>query len=67
MSEFHITFAIEPALTKKQQRHIANELALFGLDTKWIGNQLLTNGVNRVHANFSSNNCITVTDNYSQS
>ena len=43
MSEFHITFAIEPALTKKQQRHNANELTLFDPRTKWTGNELPTN------------------------
>ena len=43
VSQFHITFAVEPALTAKQKRHNANELALFGPNTKWSGNELPTN------------------------
>ena len=66
MNEFHITFAIEPSLTKKQQHHNANELALFDPRTKWKGNELPTNDLNLVNADFSSGNCITVTDNRAQ-
>ena len=43
MSQFHVTFAIEPALTTKQKRHNANELAWFAPNTKWSGNELPTN------------------------
>ena len=38
VSRFHIIFAIEPALTAKQERHNGNELALFALNKKWTGN-----------------------------
>ena len=37
VSQFHITFAIEPALNARQRRHNANELALFDLRKKWRG------------------------------
>ena len=67
VNELHITFAIEPALTKKQQRHNADELVLVDLCTKWKGNELPTNDLNRVHADFSSSNRITLTDNRAQS
>ena len=67
MSKFHITFSIEPSLTKKQQRHNVNELALFDPYTKWKVNGLPTNDLNSVHADFSSDNRITVTDNCAQS
>jgi len=65
--EFHIMFAIEPTLTANQRRHNANELALFDLQTKWKGNELPTNDLNRVNADFSSSNRITVTDDCAQS
>ena len=67
MNKFHITFAVEPILTKKQQRHNANELALFDPRTKWTGNGLPTNDLHRVNADFSSSNRITVTDDHAQS
>ena len=51
----------------RQRRHNANELALFDPKTKWTGNELPTNGLNRVHANFSSTKRITVTDHRAQS
>ena len=35
--------------------------------TKWIGNELPTNNLNCVHADFSSSKCITVTDDCAQS
>ena len=38
VSQFHITFAVEPALNARQRRHNANELALFDPWTKWTGN-----------------------------
>ena len=65
--EFHITFAVEPILTAKQRRHNANELALFDLQTTWKGNKLPTNDLNRVNADFSSSNRVTVTDDRAQS
>ena len=43
MSQFYITFAVEPDVTAKQKRHNANELALFAPNTKWSGNELPTN------------------------
>ena len=46
VSQFHITFAVEPALTAKQKRHNTNELALFAPNTKWSGNELPTNDLN---------------------
>ena len=61
--QFHITFALEPSLTARQQRHNANELALFDPQTKWSGNELPTNDLNRVQADFSSSKHVTVTDN----
>ena len=67
VSEFHTTFAIELSLTKKQQQHNANKLALFDPSTKLKGNELPTNDLNHVNADFSSGNCITVTDNRAQS
>jgi len=67
VSEFYVTFAIESALTKKQQRHNANELALFDPYTKRTGNELPTNDLNHVNADFSSSNFITVTDERAQS
>ena len=65
--EFHITFAIEPTLNARQRRHNTNELALFDPRTKWTGNELPTNDLNCVHADFSSTECITVTDHCTQS
>ena len=65
--EFHIIFATEPPLNAKQRRHNANELVLFDHRTKWKGNELPTNDLNRIHVNFSSTNCITVTDHRTQS
>ena len=65
--EFHITFAIEPTLTAKQQHHDENELALFDPQTKWKGNELPKNDLNCVNTDFSSSNHITVTDNHAQS
>ena len=67
MCQFHITFAIEPALNARQRRHNANELALFDPRTKWTGNELPTNDLGRVHAKFSSSKGITVTDHCAQS
>ena len=67
MCEFHTTFPIEPPLTAKQRRPNANELALSDPQTKWKGNELPTNDLNRVNADFSSSNRITVTDNHAQS
>ena len=67
VSELHITFAIESALTKKQQRHNANELTLFDPRIKWKGNELPTNDLNCVNTDFSSSNCITVTDDRAES
>ena len=65
--EFHITFAIEPTLTAKQRCHNANELALFDPQTKWKGNELPTNDLNRVNYDFGSSNPITVTHHNTQS
>ena len=62
VDEFHIIFAIKPTRTAKQQRHNSNELALFNHRTKWTGNELPTNNLNCVNADFSSSNCITITD-----
>ena len=59
--EFHTTFSIEPTLTAKQRGHNANELSLFDPWMKWKGNELSTNDLNRVNADFSSSNRITVT------
>ena len=67
MLQFHITFAVEPPLSAKQKRHNANELALFDLRTKWIGNELPTNDLNCVNADFTSSNRVTVTDDCAQS
>ena len=67
MCEFHITFAIEPPLNAKQRHHNTNELALVDPWTKWKGNELPTNNLNRVHADFSSSNRITATDHRAQS
>ena len=65
--EFHITFAIEPTLTTKQHRHNVNELDLFDPRMNWTRNELPTNDLNRVHADFSSSDCITVTAHCAQS
>ena len=65
--QFHITFAIEPPLSARQKRHNANELALFDPQTKWSGNELPTNDLNRVAADFTSSNRVTVTDDRAQS
>ena len=62
MNKFHITFVIESALTAKQQLHNTYELALIDPLTKWTGNELHTNDLNRVNANFSSINRITFTN-----
>ena len=67
VSQFHIMFTIEPALNARQRRHNANELALFDSRTKLTGNELSTNDLGCVHADFSSNKCITVTDHRAQS
>ena len=67
MSKFHITFAIKPVLIKKQQWHTANGIALFDLCTKWKKIELPANDLNCVHADFSSKNCISMTDNCVQS
>ena len=48
VSQFHITFAIEPALNARQRRHNVNELALFDPRTKWTGNELPTNDLGSV-------------------
>ena len=63
----YITLAVEPTLTKKQQCHNTNELALFDLRTKWTGNELPTNDLNCVKADFSCSNRITITDDTAQS
>ena len=65
--QLHITFAIEPALNARQRRHNANELDPFDPQTKWTGNELPTNDLNRVHADFSSTKRITVTNHPGQS
>ena len=65
--QFHITFAIELGLNARQRRHNANELSLFDLQTKWTRNELPTNDLNCVHADFSSTKRITVTDHRAQS
>ena len=67
VSEYHITFVIESTLIAKQQRHNANELALFDPCTKWIGNELSTNNLNCINADFSTSRRITITDNRAQS
>ena len=67
MCEFHITFAIEPPLNAKQRCHNVNNLSLFDPRTKWTENELPTNDLNCVHADFSSSNRITVTDHCAQS
>ena len=67
VSESHITFAVEPALTAKQQRYNVNELALFDPQRKWKGSELPTNDLNRVHIDSSSSDCITVNDDRAQS
>ena len=64
--EFYTTFTNEPTLTKKQQRHNANEFALFDLCTMWKSNELPTNDLNRVNTEFSSSNRIIVTDDCAQ-
>ena len=66
MLQFHITFAVEPPLSARQKRHNANELALFDPQKKWKGNELPTNDLNRVNADFSSSNRVTVTDDRAQ-
>ena len=63
----HITFAVEPPLSAKQQGHNANELALFDPRTKWSGNELPTHNLNCVAAAFNSSNRVTVTDDRAQS
>ena len=65
--EFHITFAVEPPLSARQKRHNANELAMFDPRTKWTGNELPTNDLNHVNADFSSSNRVTVIDDRTQS
>ena len=65
--EFHITDAIELTLTTKQQRHNAKGVALFDQQTKWKGNELPTNDLNCVNADFSSSSRIIVTDLRAQS
>ena len=67
MSQFHITFAVEPPLSARQRQHNANELALFDPRTKWTGNELSTNNLNCVAADFNSSNRVTVTDDRAQS
>lgn len=67
VSEFHITFTVELLLTKKQQRHNTNELALFDPHTKWTGDELPTIDLNCVNTNFRSSNRITVSDDCAQS
>ena len=67
VSQLHITIAIEPAFNARQRRHNADELALFDPRTKWTGNELPTNDLGCVHANFSSSKRITVTDHRAQS
>ena len=62
VTEFHITFTIKLDLALKQPRYNANELALLDPCTMWNVNKLPTNDLNRVDADFSSNNCITVND-----
>ena len=64
--QYHITFAVEPPLSARQKRHNANELALFDPQTKWSGNELPTNDLNRVAADFTSSNRVTVTDDRAQ-
>ena len=65
--EFHIAFAVEPPLSARQKRHNANELTLFDPRTKWTGNELPTNDLNCVNADFSSSHRVTVTDDCAQS
>ena len=67
VSQFHIKFAIEPALNTRQRRYNANELALFDSRTKWTGNELPTNDLVCVQADFSSSKRITVTDHRTKS
>ena len=67
VSQFHITFAVEPTLTARQRRHNTNELALFDPRTKWSGNELPINDLHRVQTDFSSDNRITVTDHRAKS
>ena len=62
MLQFHITFVLEPRLTKKQRRHNANELALFDPRTKWTGNELPTHDLNQVGVDCSSKNRINLID-----
>ena len=62
VSQFHITFVLEPTLTAQQRRHNANELALFNPWTKWSGNEFPTHDLNCVQTDFSSSKRITVTD-----
>ena len=62
VSQFHITFALEPTLTVRQRRHNANELALFDPRTKWSGNELPTHNLNHVQIDFSSSKHVKVTD-----
>ena len=65
--QFHIAFAIEPGLNARQRLHNANELALFDPRTKWTGNELPTNNLNHIHADFNSTKRIIVTAHYAQS
>ena len=67
VSQFHITFAVEPAFNTRQRRHNANELALFDPRTKWTGNELPTNDLNCVQTDFSFSNGIMVTDHRAKS
>ena len=65
--QFHITFAVEPPLSARQKRHNTNELALFDPQTKWTGNELPTNDLNRINDDFTSRNRVTITDDRAQS
>ena len=48
VSQFHIMFAVKPALNARQRRHNANEFPLFDHWMKWTGNALPTNDLNYV-------------------
>ena len=56
-SEFHVTFALEPAPTAKQIRQNVGKVALFAPNTKWKGNVLPTNDLylQNVHKHLVTN------------
>ena len=49
VSQFHVTFALEPILTATLKQHNTREAALFAPNTKW--NELASNDLNCVCVN----------------